>query len=230
MWYCNWIDTLADLFQFIDKQVGLDKTLIVFSADHGMAEMPEYATELGYEAGRIYGDEVLAMAREVSDAVFGSEQLVKDFFRPYLYLDGDAINAKGLDRQNVAAAIADELAKKPGIGGAIPGSRISQGTPSGPAAAVRYNHHPQRAGDVYIFQQPYWFMFDRGPVAAMHGSPWSYDTHVPIIFVGAGIDAARVGRLVHPIDVAPTLSALLNISPPAAAQGTVMVEVVKRSP
>ncbi|HDY83974.1 MAG TPA: alkaline phosphatase family protein [Halieaceae bacterium] len=222
--------TLADLFQFIDKQVGLDKTLIVFSADHGMAEMPEYATELGYAAGRIYGDEILAMAREAGGAIFGSEDLVKDFFRPYLYLDGDAISARGLNRQNVATAIAAELAKKPGIGDAIPGSHILQANPSGPAAAVRYNHHPQRAGDVYIFQQPYWFMFDRGPVAAMHGSPWAYDTHVPIIFVGSGIDAARVGRLVHPIDVAPTLSALLNISPPASAQGTVLVEVVNQAP
>jgi len=222
--------TLADLFQFIDKQVGLDKTLIVFSADHGMAEMPEYATELGYDAGRVYGDEVLAMAREASGELFGSEKLVKDFFRPYLYLDGDAISDKGLDRQIVAAAIADELAKKPGISGAIPGSRIIQVNPSGPAAAVRYNHHPQRAGDVYIFQQPYWFMFDRGAVAAMHGSPWGYDTHVPLIFVGSGIGAARVSRLVHPIDVAPTLSALLNMSPPAAAQGTVLVEVVNQPP
>jgi hypothetical protein len=222
--------TLADLFQFIDEQVGLDKTLIVFSADHGMAEMPEYAAELGYDADRIYGDEVLAMARGASGTAFGSEELVKEFFRPYLYLDRDAIRSKGLNLQFVATAIADELAKKPGIGGAIPSSRILTGNPSGPAIAVRYNHHPQRAGDVYIFQQPYWFMFERGPVAAMHGSPWGYDTHVPVIFVGPGIDAARVTRLVHPIDVAPTLSALLNMSPPAAAQGTVLVEVVNYSP
>jgi arylsulfatase A-like enzyme len=101
---------------------------------------------------------------------------------------------------------------------------------SGTAAAVQRNHHPQRSGDIYIFQQPYWFMFDRGPVAAMHGSPWSYDTHVPIIFTGAGIKPARVGRLVHPIDVAPTLSALLNLSPPAAAEGTVLTEVINPSP
>ena len=220
--------TLADLLQFIDKEVGLDKTLIVFSADHGMSEMPEYATELGYEAGRIYGDELLAMAKEASAALFDSEALVKDFFRPYLYLDGDAISNMGLDRQNVATAIAIDLAKKPGIGGAIPGSRLSGGSPSGPTAAIRHNHHLQRAGDVYVFQQPYWFMFDRGPVAAMHGSPWAYDTHVPIIFVGPGIKPMHVHRRVHPIDVAPTMSALLNMSPPAAAQGTVLAEVVKR--
>ena len=218
--------TLADLLAFIDKRIGLENTLIVLSADHGMAEMPEYATELGYDADRLYGDEVLAMAKESSTALFGSETLVKDFFRPYLYLDGDVINEKGLDRNTVATILALELAKKPGIGGAIPGGSIEPGNASGATAAVLRNHHPQRAGDIYLFQQPYWFMFDRGAVAAMHGSPWSYDTHVPIIFVGQGIDAAAVDRVVHPIDVAPTLSALLNISPPAAAEGTTLLEVV----
>ena len=69
-------------------------------------------------------------------------------------------------------------------------------------------------------------MFDRGPVAAMHGSPWAYDTHVPIIFSGKGINPGTVDRRVHPIDVAPTLSALLNIHPPAAAQGTPLAEVI----
>ncbi|MCP4769663.1 MAG: alkaline phosphatase family protein [Gammaproteobacteria bacterium] len=218
--------TLADLFKFIDQRIGLDNTLIVFSADHGMAEMPEYATELGYEAGRYYGDDVLATAREISSTLFGSDELVKDFFRPYLYLDGAACKAKGFDRQVVAAAIADELAKAKGIGGAIVSNSSNQGDSLGAVAAVRHNYHPQRAGDVYIYQQPYWFMFERGPVAAMHGSPWSYDTHVPIIFAGQSIKPARVGRLVHPIDVAPTLSAILNISPPAAAEGSVLEEVV----
>jgi hypothetical protein len=219
--------TLADLFKFIDERIGLDNTLIVFSADHGMAEMPEYATELGYEAGRHYGDDVLATAREISSALFGSDKLVKDFFRPYLYLDGNAIKASGLDRQAVATAIADDLAKIEGIGGAIANSSNAGRKLFGAAAAVQRNYHPQRSGDIYIFQQPYWFMFERGPVAAMHGSPWSYDTHVPIIFAGRGIKPAQIDRLVHPIDVAPTLSAILNISPPAAAEGSVLEEVIQ---
>lgn len=217
--------TLADLFSFVDKQVGLDKTLIVLSADHGMAEMPEYATELGYEAGRLYGDEVLAMAKEVSKGIYGSDALIKDFFRPYLYLDAGTISDKGLDRAEVASAIAAELEKTPGIAGAIPAHAMASGAATGAAAAVRHNHHPLRSGDIYLFQQPYWFMFDRGAVAAMHGSPWNYDNHVPLIFAGPGIKAATVNRLVHPIDVAPTLSALLGLSPPAAAQGQALEEV-----
>lgn len=222
--------TLADLFNFIDQQVGLKNTLIVFSADHGMAEMPEYSSELGYEAGRLYGDEILALSRKISKEKFGSDDLVKDFFRPYLYLDREALASQKLDRDVVATSLAKELAKSPGIGGAIPARGLKESTLSGTTAAVRHNHHPQRSGDIYIFQQPYWFMFDRGPVAAMHGSPWSYDTHVPVMFAGMGLKPARVDRLVHPIDVAPTMSALLNLSPPAAAQGTVLKEVISQSP
>ncbi len=77
-----------------------------------------------------------------------------------------------------------------------------------------------------MVQDLYWFNFDRGPVAAMHGSPWRYDTHVPIIFAGAGIPERVLHRLVHPVDVAPTLSALLGMTAPAAAKGTILVEVL----
>ena len=63
----------------------------------------------------------------------------------------------------------------------------------------------------------------------MHGSPWAYDTHVNIMFAGPGIKAAKIHRPVHPVDVAPTLSALLGLSPPAAAEGEVLVEVFGNS-
>lgn len=61
----------------------------------------------------------------------------------------------------------------------------------------------------------------------MHGSPWRYDTHVPIIFAGPGIKAQKVHRLVHPVDVAPSLAAALGMSPPAAAQGEPLQEVLE---
>ncbi len=95
---------------------------------------------------------------------------------------------------------------------------------------IRNNFHATRAGDIYIVQEPYWFNFEAGPVAVMHGSPWNYDTHVPVIFAGRGIPAGVVFRPVQPADVAPTLAALLGMSPPASAQGTVLAEVFRDTP
>jgi predicted AlkP superfamily pyrophosphatase or phosphodiesterase len=82
--------TLADLLAFIDKTVGLQYTLVVLSADHGMAEMPEYMTELGFKAGRLDPDQIIAIANTVGQK-FGVDEIVRFFYRPYLYLDDEKI-------------------------------------------------------------------------------------------------------------------------------------------
>jgi arylsulfatase A-like enzyme len=64
-------------------------------------------------------------------------------------------------------------------------------------------------------------------IAAMHGAPWRYDTYVPIIFAGNGIEAQTLHRLVHPTDVAPTLSAYRGLKPPSSAEGTPLEEVLR---
>ncbi len=217
--------TLAELFEFIDDSVGLEHTLIVFSADHGMPEMPEYLSELGYAAGRIYSDEVIAAAKEISEREFGSPDIIKDFFRPFLYLDLDELHSASVTSTEAAEVLAQSLSRIEGVGGAFAVEQLPAAA-DGAVAAVKNTIHPQRTGEVYIFQAPYWFMMDRGPIATMHGSPWRYDTHVPIIFAGYGLDGQTVNRRVHPVDVAPTIAASIAISPPAGSVGTVLPEVV----
>ena len=114
-----------------------------------------------------------------------------------------------------------------GIALAAPTGQLASGWGGATANPVRYNHHPDRSGDIYVAQAPYWFLFDKGPVVAMHGSPWNYDNHVPIIFAGPRIPKGTVHRLVHPMDVAPTVATLLGMSPPAAAEGAALVEVLR---
>jgi len=217
--------TLADLFEFIDQTIGLDNTLIVMSADHGIAEMPEHMTELGYRAGRLYPEDIIAAANHAGKARFDIEDIVKFYYRPYLYLESAKIEAAGLDTDNVQRAIATALTGQAGVALAVARNAI-QAPPTTPLLLqIQRNFHPDRSGDIYVVQKPYWFNFDKGPVAAMHGSPWRYDTHVPIIFAGANIPNHRVHRLVHPVAVAPTLSALLGMTAPGSSRGTILPEV-----
>ena len=216
--------TLSDLFAFVDKTVGLKHTLIVLSADHGMAEMPEYMTKLGYKAGRLDPDEIAAAANKAGRN-FGVDEIVRFFFRPYLYLDDAKIATAKLDRVQVEHAIADALTDLEGIALAVASSRLSAQGTNPLLDRVRSNYHASRSGDIYIVQDPYWFLFDKGPVAAMHGSPWRYDTHVPIIFVGPTIQPKTVHRRVRPADVAPTIAALLGMTSPGSAQGSPLEEV-----
>ena len=219
--------TLADLFAFIDKSVGLKQTLIVLSADHGMADMPEYMTGLGYAAGRLSPDDVIDTANAAGKRLLAIDEIVRFFFRPYLYLDEAKIEAAKLDRNVVEKALAAALMEHKGIAFAVPRKGLPALQESPLVKQIQRNFHPLRSGDIYIAQKPYWFLFDTGPVAAMHGSPWRYDTHVPIIFAGATIPAQRIVRAVHPVDVAPTISAFLGMTPPSSAQGLPLEEVLQ---
>ena len=92
------------------------------------------------------------------------------------------------------------------------------------------NFNLKRSGDIFVVFEPHWFIndFDGLTVASTHGSPWNYDTHVPVIFLGPGIPAGVIHRRVQPADVAPTLAALLGMSPPASSQGSVLPEVFRQ--
>ena len=218
--------TLGDLFMFIDKTVGLKYTLIVFSADHGMADMPEYMTGLGFAAGRFDPDKIVETANNAGRK-FGIDEVTRFFFRPYLYLNDEKIAAANLDQAVMEQAIATALTDSKGIALAVAGSSLVTQNGGPLQKSVRHNYHTSRSGNIYVIQDPYWFLFEKGPIAVMHGSPWRYDTHVPIIFSGPGIDAKKVHRLVHPVDVAPTIAVFMGMSAPAAAQGSPLQEVLQ---
>jgi hypothetical protein len=145
--------TLADLLAFTDRAVGLGNTLIVLSADHGMADMPEYVTELGFKAGRLDPDDIVAQANKAGRK-FGVDEIVRFFYRPYLYLNDEKIAEAGIDRRNVEQAVADALTDSTGIALAVPVRRLSSKGVNPLVAQVRRNHHATRSGDIYIIQDP----------------------------------------------------------------------------
>jgi predicted AlkP superfamily pyrophosphatase or phosphodiesterase len=224
--------TLAGLLAHIDQKIGLQNTLVVLAADHGAAEVPGYLNSLGIPASYFSFDAVDKQpAAESLKKEFGvAQELIENFSQPYVYLNEELINQKGLDKSVVARRLAEELQKMPGIAFAISSDDLRSGqvakTPI--SEAVLANFHSERSGDVYIVFEPHWFVGDMDglQVASHHGSPWSYDTHVPIVFAGPGIDHKRIGRRVETVDLAPTISALLKIKAPSGARGKVLTEVL----
>ncbi len=90
------------------------------------------------------------------------------------------------------------------------------------------NFYTKRSGNIYIVFKPNWFIndFDGLTVTSSHGSPWNYDTYVPIVFAGAGLDAKMVTRKVHTVDVAPSLSAYVGTKPPSGSVGNILHELL----
>ena len=219
--------TLAEFMLFIDGEIGSDHVLYVLSGDHGMPEMPEFMTEQGFTVHRNFSSDLQEKINSAVDAEFDVESAVKLFFRPYIYLDDDAISAAQADRRQVERFIVEMLNATPGIAIAMPTVPLPEQRGGFLENPIRRNFHSQRSGDIYVAQSPYSFLMDKGPIAAMHGSPWRYDTHVPIIFAGPGIEPARVSRRVGTIDVAVTLSNFLGITVPSGASGNVLDEVMR---
>jgi predicted AlkP superfamily pyrophosphatase or phosphodiesterase len=225
--------TLADLLRFIDEKVGLDATLIVLSADHGNAEAPEYMAELGLGSKRLSPKKMdTAPAIEALKKRFGiGEELIETYFHPYIYLKREVLAEKGLDQREVEEAVAAEMMKFDGVALALSSTALREGgVPNAPLVQqIRRNFHPKRSGDVYVVQEPYWFLYEETPIplCAIHGSPWRYDTFVPLFFAGAGVKAQKVARPVQPADIAPTLSAILGVKPPSGAVGEPLAEVLE---
>jgi len=231
--------TLADLFQFIDKKVGLDHTLIVLSGDHGAPEAPEYMATLGLSTGRFAFDwfKTEGPLTKALQKKFGRNNLVAGHSHPYLYLDLDAITSAGLDVADVERFVADELIKIPGIAYAMTRGDLLAGriTESPVQNQIRRSFHPTRSGNIHMVPEQYWFLHSTeeaekmgiGSIAAIHGSPWAYDTFVPIFFAGHGVPAQVIGRRVAPTDIVATLAAYLGVKPPSGSVGTVLTEVLK---
>lgn len=226
--------TLAELLIFIEEKVGLENTIIAFSADHGGPEVPADLNQHGFEVNYVHPEK---WEKEEAFAAlkkrFGiGEDLIREYAHPYLYLDRELIAEKGLDLGEVEAAVAEELVKFEGVALAVSSTALSRGQVSGTEVieAVLNNHHPKRSGDVYVVFEPHWFIndFDGLSVAATHGSPWRYDTFVPVIFAGAGIQPATIYREIETTAVAPTLSALIDTKSPSGSFGEVLVEVMNR--
>ena len=223
--------TLADLFSYVDETVGLENTLIVLSADHGTPEVPGYLNEMGIQAGYV---EPKSWDREPALAElkkqFGiDKELIVGYDHPYVYLNHEVIQKKKLGLARVEKAVAEQLIQFEGIAQAISSSALREGNLPDTALnhAILNNFNPNRSGDIYIVFEPHWFIrdFDGLEVAATHGSPWSYDTFVPIAFGGLDIPAQHVARSVQTVDIAATLAAYLGIKPPSGSAGVPLVEV-----
>ena len=223
---------LADLLSHVDQTIGLDHTLIVLSADHGAPENPGYLASIGIEAQTFDFNRVDTEPGFVRlEADFGSsKELIQNFSNPYLYLNQELIAKRGLDPVAVEKVVAEELQKLPGIAYAIGSSDLRNGSFSRTkvSEAVLANFHPARSGDIYIVFEPHWFVadFDGLTVASAHGSPWTYDTHVPLIFSGPGIEAQTIARRVETVDIAPTIATYLRTKLPSGANGLPIPEVV----
>jgi predicted AlkP superfamily pyrophosphatase or phosphodiesterase len=224
--------TLSELLAFVDRQIGLENTLVVLSADHGAAEAPAQLNEFGIDA-RVFEPDKLDKeeAIETVKAKYGiAQELIARFEHPYAYLNHDVLRERGLDADEVSRTIASVLTTFDGVAYAVPSIDLIEGKMPDTRLyrQILRNFNPKRSGDIYLVLEPQWFVadFDGLTVTSTHGSPWRYDTFVPVIFAGNGLTAETVFREVQTVDIALTLAKYLRIKAPSGATGAPLTEVL----
>ncbi|PMH42211.1 alkaline phosphatase, partial [Vibrio sp. 10N.286.49.B3] len=224
--------TIADLLDNIDQKVGLDNTLIVLSADHGVPEAPATVNQLGSPQAQYFQQDTLISSDLLTrmDKEFGlNKDAIRLYAHPYIYLNHTVIKDKGVELEKLQNMMAEELMKVKGIAYAVTSTSIEKNRVPDTQimTMVKNNYHPKRSGDIYIIYEPRSYINDMEglTIASMHGSPWRYDTHVPIIFSGYSINSKNISREVTPYAIAPTLSNILGITQPSGSIGEVLPEV-----
>jgi hypothetical protein len=217
---------LAEFFNYLDRKISLDRVIIALTADHGVAPVPEHARQYGL-GGRIEPKSITDAVENALDKSYGEEKWVLAISNGNIYLDEAVIERRKIAVEEVERAASHAVVKVEGVAECFIRSQILSGRlpQTKIARSVANGFHAQRNGNMVIIPQPFFFIGEG--IATTHGTPYSYDTHVPVILYGAGVAAGAQHSASSPADIAPTLAALLKIEIPSNSVGRILSEAIK---
>jgi predicted AlkP superfamily pyrophosphatase or phosphodiesterase len=221
---------LAGFFSYLDKRIGMDNVLVVLTADHGFPNVPEFSSGTQHiDAQRIDGKKLVADLSAHLTSRFGVDKLVSAYLMPNVHLDTALIEQSKLNRADVENAAARFLLSQKGIADVFTRTQFENGAVNGTriATLMRRAWNRELSGDLMLVTKPYWY-FGSGNSGTSHGAPYAYDTNVPLIVMGKPwIKPGAYSQYAEVVDIAPTLSFLLRVRPPAGAEGRVLTEALR---
>jgi predicted AlkP superfamily pyrophosphatase or phosphodiesterase len=226
---------IEQLLSYVDARVGLRNTLVIFTADHGVAPYPDYAARMRLPGGYIPIKDLLTAANNRLSVRFGKGDKEKTadylltFDKGQFYFNRAALDRDGVRQEEAERVVGEAALTVPGVSRFFTRTQLVSGAVSPADAVARrvlHGFNPRRSGDVVIIQEPFKYMTESTNSAA-HGTPYSYDTHVPLVIAGAGVAPGRYAEAATPADIAPTVARLLRVQPPSNAVGRVLAEALR---
>lgn len=225
---------ISKLLKFLDKEIGKGEYTLFLTSDHGAVPIASYLNDIKVPTGvaRIarYKDQL----SKYLSTKYGEGSWIQNFEDDQLYLNRTAILEKGLQLESMQQDAVNFLVNLKGISGALASYHLQTSQyNSGLKKLVQNGYHQKRSGDVLL-------TFDAGLVqdddseievssvkGTIHGSGYSYDTHVPLLWFGNGITHGESVRKVSPIDISSTLTMILNLQLPSGNSGYPLKELFK---
>lgn len=225
--YLRLDDEISRLLKTLDETVGKDNYTLFLTADHAVLDIPSYLKEKKIPGGDFNSRTLVTNLNGYLSNVYGEGEYVEHCMNLQLYFNWKEVNSKKINTQEFFQKCYQFIMTQPGIMQAHSANSMLNGAydEAGIKGTLIRGFNHRRSGEIMLVLEPNWFDHIWED-AADHGSGYSYDTHVPIIFYGWGIKQGSTVKY-HPItDIAPTISTLLNIKFPNGTTGQPIAEIL----
>ncbi|NRD20980.1 alkaline phosphatase family protein [Winogradskyella eckloniae] len=216
---------LERFFNYLDETVGKGEYTVFLTADHGAVDVPSYLQSVNVPAGYVDNYARKETFNKFLTETYGTTDLVENVSNDQIFVDRAKVKSLGLNLIDVQNEIAMEQLTYPNISKVYTATALSSaGFSEGIEALLQNGYNQKRSGDVILVNDPAFIAY--GKTGSTHGSALNYDTHVPLLFFGNGIKQGETLKKTVIPDIAPTISALLGISFPNGATGSVLGFVI----
>lgn len=223
--------TIEDFFAFLDKEVGKGAYTVFLTSDHGVAEVPQYMKDKRVPAGYFRPAYVEANLIAHMEKYFPGKKVIEQFTTEQVYINQEAFSSdprtSGVEMLVASELISNFLLSTEGIAQVYTTGILRQAAydEQGMRGKVVRGFNAKRCGDIAFVLEPGWLAWN-GVTGSTHGSSYSYDTHIPVLFYGTGIKKGSSSQFHTITDIAPTLSVLLRIKFPSGTTGQPVAEIL----
>lgn len=219
------------LIAALDKEVGKGEYVVFLTADHAVVPVPQLLVDHNLPGGYFFQDTNFVILENDMVEQYG-QNFVDDYDNLNIYLDHDSIEISGYDYDDVLDFILNRVRKWDGVKRVFTGHQLYNANVDDPwLNMVRNGYHHAESGDIIITLEPGYLPKSKDSESSRkgtsHGSAYSYDTHVPLLWYGAGIPRQEIFRPIQITDITATLTHIMYLQQVNALTGEPIEELLE---
>jgi len=217
---------IADFLDYLNSRLGEGNYLLFLTADHGVADVPGFLEAHNIPSGTYNTGPLKSALNKMLTEKYSLDNVVIVIENSQVYINHKEIQENGKNIGQVENDIIDYLKTQPYIVNAFSTENIeTQSIPAPIKQRLINGYNQKRSGQIGFIEKPGYI--EGGDKGTTHGTWYPYDAHIPLLWFGYHIKQGKTNREVYMTDIAPTLSAILNIQMPDGSIGKVIEEVTK---
>ena len=219
---------ISDILKTVEKNIGYEDVVLFITADHGVVSEPNELLERNIPSGYFDGSIMKTELLSHLDIIYGKGDWIKNYSNNHLFLNHDLIVEKNINLEEIQRKCAQFFLKYEWVKNTYTATQLNENEYQNSFhSLVQRGYNQKRSGDVIVSLQTGWLKSYWKDGGTTHGSSYSYDTHVPLIFWGGTIPQGQTDRKVNIRDIAPTISTILGTAYPNGCTGNPLPEVTE---